>query len=613
MGTLFKAAVRLCVFYLSVTLASGLGRVSMEQGKRDQVAIAKVTSLQERQKQVFERRSTDLPKVALLRHDERAGEERMFETVTGWTVLLDKDSYGEGPAYGRIQGCSPAGKYSRRLAKDEFVSRDEAEVICQATDRAMKNLFHRGGSTSLVPDETAAERLGPSVFDTIQKLKERVLTFVKEQYAIEDHVYHAGSMLTRLTVNFDPGDGWEVDPNYDYSNPHVDKANRAAYDYSALLYLNDGGGVNFTGGNFHFLDTNADYTITPRSGRLITFTSGLENPHRVETVTSGTRYVLAMWFTCSRKHSAQSVFSDAADDAANMVRRNARPLDSILNSPSWKRINPNCSGVFTEAELTDYFGSLYYWELDHKTDADNSFFTWFSDIIWGIEMIVLAAIIYAKAPANVVHLGKARIFTSVSFLCLAGCLEFSAVYHAKCASVQSGCYFGLWGICMVFQMMSGAFLLSASLAICFKNQTPVYLGFVNLAMWAIFFGLGAMHYFQEVTFLVSGVLGTVFPVVALYVSSIASCGPRRRVVVSSFTLGFCIFQIGFAIQIFQTSACATPCPRKCLFPVRYINHNGAMHLSLMTAYPFFGIGLVHLLADLDEVTLLISKRKEKVG
>ena len=40
------------------------------------------------------------------------------------------------------------------------------------------------------------------------------------------------------------------------------------------------------------------YTIEPKLGRVVIFSSGQENPHYVERVTSGTRHVLAFWFTC---------------------------------------------------------------------------------------------------------------------------------------------------------------------------------------------------------------------------------------------------------------------------------------------------------------------------
>jgi hypothetical protein len=38
--------------------------------------------------------------------------------------------------------------------------------------------------------------------------------------------------------------------------------------------------------------------VEPLQGRVVIFSSGMENPHRVERVVWGQRYVLAFWFTC---------------------------------------------------------------------------------------------------------------------------------------------------------------------------------------------------------------------------------------------------------------------------------------------------------------------------
>ena len=38
--------------------------------------------------------------------------------------------------------------------------------------------------------------------------------------------------------------------------------------------------------------------VEPIPGRVVIFSSGAENTHRVERVTSGERFVLAFWFTC---------------------------------------------------------------------------------------------------------------------------------------------------------------------------------------------------------------------------------------------------------------------------------------------------------------------------
>lgn len=41
--------------------------------------------------------------------------------------------------------------------------------------------------------------------------------------------------------------------------------------------------------------------VLPVSGRVVIFSSGPENPHRVERVTSGQRFVLAFWFTRDKR------------------------------------------------------------------------------------------------------------------------------------------------------------------------------------------------------------------------------------------------------------------------------------------------------------------------
>ena len=64
---------------------------------------------------------------------------------------------------------------------------------------------------------------------------------------------------------------------------HVDRANVASYDYSAVLYLNSQG-EGFEGGDFCFIDAEGDEVLEPRAGRCVLFSSGFEHLHRVETV-----------------------------------------------------------------------------------------------------------------------------------------------------------------------------------------------------------------------------------------------------------------------------------------------------------------------------------------
>lgn len=104
----------------------------------------------------------------------------------------------------------------------------------------------------------------------------------------------------------------------EYWHPHVDRNNTPHYQYSGLLYLSTYG-VDFEGGRFIFFSpssaqqdlsrydngfplqedsTDIDLVMEPRAGRIVIFSSDMENTHQVERVTNGQRFVLSFWFTC---------------------------------------------------------------------------------------------------------------------------------------------------------------------------------------------------------------------------------------------------------------------------------------------------------------------------
>lgn len=68
------------------------------------------------------------------------------------------------------------------------------------------------------------------------------------------------------------------------------------YDVSAVLYLTDGE-KDFQGGNFTFMDEGLEMSIRPKPGRLVVFSSGQENVHRVEPVSGGERVTLNLWLS----------------------------------------------------------------------------------------------------------------------------------------------------------------------------------------------------------------------------------------------------------------------------------------------------------------------------
>lgn len=65
--------------------------------------------------------------------------------------------------------------------------------------------------------------------------------------------------------------------------------------------------------------------IEPKAGRVVMFSSGPENPHRVERLLSGQRFVLAFWFTCDLSREFE-IFLDG-----NAHTEFSRSIKSRLN------------------------------------------------------------------------------------------------------------------------------------------------------------------------------------------------------------------------------------------------------------------------------------------
>ncbi|KAK3287139.1 hypothetical protein CYMTET_5338 [Cymbomonas tetramitiformis] len=68
----------------------------------------------------------------------------------------------------------------------------------------------------------------------------------------------------------------------------------------AVLYLNSKG-HSFQGGDFAFNDLDEDQLVEPVQGRCVLFPSGAYHLHQAREVESGSRFVLAMWFTLTQE------------------------------------------------------------------------------------------------------------------------------------------------------------------------------------------------------------------------------------------------------------------------------------------------------------------------
>jgi hypothetical protein len=189
---------------------------------------------------------------------------------------------------------------------------------------------------------TRAElELYKSVFD-------RIHTRIREVFNLSHLYFTAPTFVTRIRGK----DGWQpASPHDEYYQPHADGLNTPHYTYSGLLYLSTYQ-QDFDGGLFRFFDkdpgpldaaglldpqreTQGDMVVEPRAARLLLFTSGPENWHRVERVTSGDRFVFSMWFTCDPRRQFRTFLDGEAhtgfaggDDGARGRPRVVMPDES---------------------------------------------------------------------------------------------------------------------------------------------------------------------------------------------------------------------------------------------------------------------------------------------
>ena len=135
-------------------------------------------------------------------------------------------------------------------------------------------------------------------FQTYSEVIHRLKSLIETNFDIDNVYFTAPTFITRLDGRAD----WQPSEIHDeYWHVHTDMNNTDHYQYSGLMYLSTYE-EDFTGGRLVFVDADDEMTAThivePRAGRIALFSSGQENPHYVERLTGGQRFVLAFWFTC---------------------------------------------------------------------------------------------------------------------------------------------------------------------------------------------------------------------------------------------------------------------------------------------------------------------------
>ena len=181
--------------------------------------------------------------------------------------------------------AAPGG--GRRAVADGVATPAECAAVVRLALAGMRRRPRRGGKASLGVDSCPGS--------LCRSLVDRCAAACGTLLDLRCGLDVSGAMVTRIVAAPRPGDAFEGQRGYPYWNPHADELNNGSYEVSCLLYLNTRG-VGFAGGDFAFLDVDADRLVAPRAGRLLAFTGGTDNFHQVRRVEAGARFALALWF-----------------------------------------------------------------------------------------------------------------------------------------------------------------------------------------------------------------------------------------------------------------------------------------------------------------------------
>lgn len=217
----------------SVAAASSSGKIPARGAKyrKDSVDRESVRTREKYQKTQADRirkcYMEGKPEILLL-----GARDQVTTANVTWAVPCATKFYQD--AYGIVPGCTPSiarGGVCSRVVMDGFGTQDDMKDLRQATEAAMVNLFHQGGTTSLAP-ASSLDRLGSKGAILFQFYLAKIKLQIMKDFHLTS-LYDSGALLTRLKGE-PPEDEWDMEPGHIYWNPHVDKANIPTYDYSAL-------------------------------------------------------------------------------------------------------------------------------------------------------------------------------------------------------------------------------------------------------------------------------------------------------------------------------------------------------------------------------------------
>lgn len=214
----------------------------------------------------------------------------------------------------KYKGCSP--QMCGRLVTDALISPQESSQLLHIAKKGL-SLSKSSGGASILDLHSGAISHGSSFVNVYQLMKENNLNvFTHEDFQVYRNIKNKIKEIIAFKFGIIPQFLYLTHPTFfsqmtnrppktihdEYWHVHIDKETYPTFHYTSLVYLNDFN-KDFTGGRFIFVGKDMNMTVEPKAGRVSAFTSGAENPHKVERVSSGTRYALTVSFTCDKASS----------------------------------------------------------------------------------------------------------------------------------------------------------------------------------------------------------------------------------------------------------------------------------------------------------------------
>ena len=137
----------------------------------------------------------------------------------------------------------------------------------------------------------------------VSQIRDRII----KHYNIQHPLYPDSVHIVRWNVGQSLGE--HADAFYMDGRPNYTPYRKS----SSIVFLNH----EFEGGTLQFTKGSCD-VISPETGKLVAFTAGLQDTHKVNMITRGTRYTLACWFTDSEAHAIDEFKSELSVPFGNL-------------------------------------------------------------------------------------------------------------------------------------------------------------------------------------------------------------------------------------------------------------------------------------------------------